>query len=56
MTGARVEAIERGEGELSLGLGSGERVRCRLAVNCAGLYADEVARLAGDDSFDDLPP
>jgi glycerol-3-phosphate dehydrogenase len=33
---------------------TGERVTARLpglTVNCAGLYADEVARLYGDDSF-----
>jgi glycerol-3-phosphate dehydrogenase len=30
-------------------------VRCRVAVNCAGLSADEVARLAGDDSFEIYP-
>jgi glycerol-3-phosphate dehydrogenase len=53
--GARVEAIERGESALSLGLASGERVSCGVAVNCAGLYADEVAGLAGDDSFEIYP-
>jgi glycerol-3-phosphate dehydrogenase len=52
MTGARVGAIERSGEELSLGLASGDRVRCRVVVNCAGLYADDVARLAGDDSFE----
>ena len=26
-----------------------------MVVNCAGLYADEVARLAGDDSFEIYP-
>ena len=26
-------------------------LRCRVAVNCAGLRGDEVARLAGDDCF-----
>jgi glycerol-3-phosphate dehydrogenase len=31
--------------------GGGERVRCRVLVNCAGLFADDVARLAGDESF-----
>ena len=51
MTGARVEAVERSGDEFSLGLASGDRVRCRVVVNCAGLYADEVARLAGDDSL-----
>jgi glycerol-3-phosphate dehydrogenase len=37
---------------------TGERVTERLpglAVNCAGLYADEVARLYGDDSFEIYP-
>jgi glycerol-3-phosphate dehydrogenase len=29
-------------------LQSGERLRATAAVNCAGLYADEVARLAGE--------
>jgi glycerol-3-phosphate dehydrogenase len=51
-TGARVESIERG---LTLGLASGDRVRCDVAVNCAGLYADDVARLAGDESFGIYP-
>ena len=30
-------------------------MRCRVAVNCAGLHADEVARLAGDESFSIYP-
>ena len=37
---------------------TGERVTERLpglTVNCAGLYADEVARLYGDDSFEIYP-
>ncbi len=46
-TDARVSTIER----------DGERLRidgdlvCDVAVNCAGLHADEVARLVGDESF-----
>jgi glycerol-3-phosphate dehydrogenase len=28
---------------------------CRVAVNCAGLFADEIARLAGDASFEIYP-
>jgi glycine/D-amino acid oxidase-like deaminating enzyme len=28
---------------------------CRAAINCAGLFADEVARLAGDASFEIYP-
>jgi glycerol-3-phosphate dehydrogenase len=30
-------------------------VECTVAVNCAGLRADEVARLAGDESFGIYP-
>ena len=33
----------------------GERVAAAVVVNCAGLYADEVARMAGDDSFGIYP-
>jgi glycerol-3-phosphate dehydrogenase len=35
--------------------GDSGSVRCVVAVNCAGLYADEVARLFGDDSFEIYP-
>jgi glycerol-3-phosphate dehydrogenase len=31
------------------------RISCRVAVNCAGLGAARVARLAGDESFDVYP-
>ncbi len=55
VTRARVDAIGRNEGALSLGLASGQGVRCDVAVNCAGLYSDDVARLAGDDSFQIYP-
>jgi glycerol-3-phosphate dehydrogenase len=54
-TGARVEAIRHVPGRLVLELSSGHEVACRVAVNCAGLYSDEVARLAGDDSFEVYP-
>jgi glycerol-3-phosphate dehydrogenase len=47
---ARVEAIERAGGQLVLRFG-GDAVGCAFAVNCAGLHADDVARLVGDDSF-----
>jgi glycerol-3-phosphate dehydrogenase len=49
-TGFRVAAIERAEDGLAL-VGAGGRIRARVVVNCAGLYADEVARMAGDDSL-----
>jgi glycerol-3-phosphate dehydrogenase len=50
-TGARVEALRRERGRLVLGMADGQRLACEVAVNCAGLHADEVARLAGDESF-----
>jgi glycerol-3-phosphate dehydrogenase len=54
-TGAPVVAIAReGEG-LAVEASGGERVVCDVAVNCAGLRADEVARLAGDESFEIYP-
>ena len=54
-TGFRVAAIDRADGGLGLKAESGERLTCRVAANCAGLGADEVARLAGDDSFEVYP-
>jgi glycerol-3-phosphate dehydrogenase len=54
-TGARVGAIERAPERLALALEGGGAVACRVAVNCAGLFADAVARGAGDDSFGIFP-
>jgi glycerol-3-phosphate dehydrogenase len=50
-TRARVAAIERERGGLRLALDGGDAARCEAAVNCAGLHADDVARMGGDDSF-----
>jgi glycerol-3-phosphate dehydrogenase len=47
-TGHRVEKIAGG-----LDLGDG--IRAKAAVNAAGLHADEVARVAGDDYFEIFP-
>jgi len=48
--GARVSALAGSlGGGLDLELASGERVRVRAAVNCAGLHADEIARMAGEE-------
>jgi glycerol-3-phosphate dehydrogenase len=48
--GARVSGLSRASGAgLLLALATGELLGARAAVNCAGLYADEVARLAGED-------
>ena len=50
-TGARVEAIRRDTDRLVLSLAGDEHLSCRVAINCAGLHGDAVARLAGDDTF-----
>jgi glycerol-3-phosphate dehydrogenase len=50
-TESPVVAIDRSDEGLRLESAGGERLRCSAAVNCAGLWADEIARLAGDDSF-----
>jgi glycerol-3-phosphate dehydrogenase len=54
-TEAHVDALARVGGRIAAGLADGERVTCDVAVNCAGLHADEVARLAGDESFEIYP-
>jgi glycerol-3-phosphate dehydrogenase len=54
-TGARVEAIGRAGGRLVLSTPGGDEVVVDAAVNCAGLHADAVARLVGDDSFEIYP-
>jgi glycerol-3-phosphate dehydrogenase len=54
-TGARVEAIRRTGGRLVLEVAGGDEVVADAAVNCAGLHADAVARLVGDDSFEIYP-
>jgi glycerol-3-phosphate dehydrogenase len=54
-TGARVEAIGRAGGRLVLSTAAGDEVVVDAAVNCAGLHADTVARLVGDDSFEIYP-
>jgi glycerol-3-phosphate dehydrogenase len=54
LTEFRVAAIEDGEG-LTLHAEDGARVTCRAAINCAGLGADTLARLVGDQSFSIYP-
>jgi glycerol-3-phosphate dehydrogenase len=51
----RAEALRRDGDGLLLTASSGERIRCGAAVNCAGLGADELARSAGDVSFEVYP-
>jgi glycerol-3-phosphate dehydrogenase len=48
--GTRVGDVRRVAGGLAV-----DGVECRAAINCAGLFADEIARLAGDESFEIYP-
>jgi glycerol-3-phosphate dehydrogenase len=54
-SGCRVAGIDREGGALRIAEEGGDVVRCRVVVNCAGLFADEAARMAGDDSFEIYP-
>jgi glycerol-3-phosphate dehydrogenase len=54
-TNARVERIARADGGLVVGIAGGDEVACAAAVNCAGLQADDVARMVGDDGFEIYP-
>jgi glycerol-3-phosphate dehydrogenase len=51
----RVVAITRDGQEMTVSAEDGRTVRCRIVVNCAGLQADTVARLLGDESFSIYP-
>ena len=53
--GFRVTALQRTPREFTIGAASGETWRSRVIVNCAGLHADTVARLVGDDTFEIYP-
>ena len=50
---SRVTAIDRVEnGGFTVSINGGERkINSRYLVNCAGVYSDEVAKMAGDSSF-----
>lgn len=50
-----VEGVERRGGSIVLRGAGGERSTARVAVNCAGLGAGEVARLFGDESLSIYP-
>jgi glycerol-3-phosphate dehydrogenase len=50
-TSCRVDSIEPDRDGLAVHAASGVTVQCRTAINCAGLEADSIARLVGDESF-----
>lgn len=52
---AQVTAISSIDEGLVLETADGRRFEVSVAINAAGLHADEVARLVGDDSFEIYP-
>jgi glycerol-3-phosphate dehydrogenase len=54
-TGVRVCALEPGRTGITVRAHDNESIRCMLALNCAGLHADEVASMVGDESFEIYP-
>lgn len=52
---ARVIGIDQHADGLTLHLADGNVVNTQVAINAAGLHADDVARLIGDDSFEIYP-
>lgn len=53
--GAQVVGLDRRAGHLTVHVADGRSIDCAVVINCAGLYADEIARLVGDDSFEIYP-
>jgi glycerol-3-phosphate dehydrogenase len=54
-TGFMVSSMRPDQGAATLESAAGETVRTRVIVNCAGLHADTIARMAGDHSFEIYP-
>ena len=54
-TGFRASGVEERGGGLAVAGPEGERIECRVVVNCAGLHADEIAGSAGDKRFEVYP-
>ncbi len=55
LTEFRVDAVRAASNRVEIGATDGRRLATRIAINCAGLGAGAVARLAGDSSFDVYP-
>jgi glycerol-3-phosphate dehydrogenase len=54
-TGFKVARVRARDGIFELGADGGDTVRARYAVNCAGLYADQVSALFGAERFAIVP-
>jgi glycerol-3-phosphate dehydrogenase len=54
-TSVRVVGVHRDGEQMRIETDPAREMRCRVLVNCAGLHADQVARMCGDDSFEIYP-
>ncbi|MCP1415590.1 NAD(P)/FAD-dependent oxidoreductase [Paenarthrobacter sp. A20] len=52
---ARVSAIDTHADGLLIHLADGGQVHAQAAINCAGLHADDIARMVGDETFEIYP-
>lgn len=52
---ARVIGIDQGADDLTVRLADGGTVTADAVINCAGLHADDIARMVGDSSFEIYP-
>lgn len=55
LTAARVVALDSSDSGLSITLADGETLTTDVVINAAGLHADEIARMLGDESFEIYP-
>lgn len=51
----KVTAVEDNGESYTVKCETGESIESRYVVNCSGVYSDEVAKMAGDDSFSVTP-
>jgi glycerol-3-phosphate dehydrogenase len=54
-TSFRVVSVQQEGDRFRIESEDGAEVGCRALVNCAGLYADEIARMTGDSSYEIYP-
>jgi glycerol-3-phosphate dehydrogenase len=52
---ATVTGIDQDGERLTVVLADGRRIESLAVINCAGLHADDIARMVGDDSFEIYP-
>ncbi len=55
LTNFEVAGIEKDKKGFTLCSSKGEKIECRAVINCAGIYADKVAQMIGDNSFKIYP-